>query len=254
MVSGYAQPRDKREESARSDWQRQAEADKQCIYHIKKNNQLVSVADLAKDKQKPFETDDELKQFFKEHLFPESTNQETLCTQALYQLYQAGLPHATNSAIDQIAKSKNISFPDRGGVNREITFEPSDEGLIITEKNTYLTWMRNDGTGKRECEKEDKAYYAQTKSTYLMKHDGTCVLKDLEVDCPSSHLAPIFDIRPTEDQPLRIGGYSQHSIFKSVTGMTFREFVVAFMNALFQRNEQFAEDSQKSDIEIYRPH
>jgi len=186
------------ERQALSDWDRLAKAGEKCTYFI--NGQRLS------DMQpKGFNNVDELRDFFKQHLFADGPNAEQLATSAMAHFHQAGLPHATNFSIKNISMSNpNIKVSDPESI---INFEVNPEGLIIREENTYKKWQ-DTSHGRpvtHECS-ASKPFYAKTETTYRLTPDAKIDLTDLEIDCPSKNLAPIFDKRPERDQTIRAGG------------------------------------------------
>ena len=183
---------------ALSDWNRLAKAADKCTYFI--NGKKLSAIH-----PQGFENITELQNFFKEHLFPDASNADELSTLAIQHFHQAGLPHATNFSIKNTsAGNPNIQVGDPESM---INFIPSKEGLVITEQNTYKKWQdtRHGKPIKHECS-GSKPFYAETKTSYHLTAEAGIELTDLEINCPSQHLAPIFDKRPKHEQTMRVSG------------------------------------------------
>lgn len=192
------------ERQALSDWNRLAKAGKECTYFIEGRR----LSDLQPN---GFADIHALRDFFKKNLFPKDPNAEKLATLAIANFHQAGLPHATNFSIKNISMSDpNIKVSDP---ESQIEFEPDLKGLIIREKNTYKKWQdtRYGRPVTHECS-ASKPFYARTETTYRLTPDskdprGAAIdVIDLEIDCPSKNLAPIFDTRPKDEQIMRVGG------------------------------------------------
>jgi hypothetical protein len=192
------------ERQALSDWDRLAKSGEKCTY-------FIDGEPLSKVQPNGFDSVTELRDFFKQHLFPRDPNAEQLATLAMAHFHQAGLPHATNFSIKNISMSDpNIKVSDPESM---INFKPDLKGLIIQEINTYKKWQ-DTSHGRpvtHECS-ASKPFYAKTETTYKITPDkedprGAVIdLINLEIDCPSQHLAPIFDKRPEAEQTMRVGG------------------------------------------------
>ena len=183
------------ERQALSDWDRLAKAGEKCTYFINGKK-------LSSMQPKGFESVGELRSFLKDNLFPHAENADALATSAIAHFHQAGLPHATNFSIKNISTSNpNIKVGDPETI---INFEASSDGLVIKEKNTYKNWQDTSHGKpiKHECS-GSKEFYAQTETSYLLTENDEIKLTDLEINCPSRHLAPIFDERPKEEQTIR---------------------------------------------------
>jgi|GEM_PF-6016434 len=173
------------ERQALSDWDRLAKAKDQCTYFINEQR-------LSEIQPQGFKTIDELQDFFKQHLFPDTEHADGLAITATLHFHQAGLPHATNFSIKNISmnnKKMQVNDPET-----MINFKPTKNGLIITEKNTYKAWLDISGTkSKTHTGSPSKPFRAETETSYLLKHDGSIEVTDLQVKCPSSKLKPIFN-------------------------------------------------------------
>jgi hypothetical protein len=167
-----------------SDWNRQVMASDKCSYCI--NGQPVS--DVRKGK--PFETVADLKTFFKENLFhlAPKAEQEALAENALSTFYQAGIPHATSAAVQEL-QSQQFKI---GSPVSTIKFESTAKGVSITEENQYREWY--DGSKnyqKHSTTGTSKPYYAKVESTFQVTSTDI-QLSNFTVDCPSRHLAEFF--------------------------------------------------------------
>ncbi|MFZ4077773.1 MAG: hypothetical protein ACOYKA_07295, partial [Legionellaceae bacterium] len=143
---------------------------------------------------------EDFKAFLKEKLFQSlpTQDQHQLVEMILATGYQGGLFYATNSAMTKKSMPTNVGL-SQADIRIDLISDP--EGLKIIEENKYKQWVET-STGKKHTCKETKPYYLKTQTTYVMKAD-TIKLSDLIVDCPSRHLAPIFDDRPREEQIFR---------------------------------------------------
>ena len=183
---------------ALSDWNRHAMSGTKCPYFIN-DKQLPTflnaeqLREAEESKQGVFKNADELRDFFKQHLFPKAPNADQLATVAIAHFHQAGLPHATNFSIVNARKrdpNLQISEPDM-----KINFMPSEQGLSITEENTYKTWLDTSQGGQPIAHgfSNEKPFRAKTETSYLLKNDGSIEVTELKINCPSAKLKPIFN-------------------------------------------------------------
>jgi hypothetical protein len=201
---------DAKENQVVSDWNRMLKGEVKCTYYINGTN-LSELRD-----NKPFENPNDLKNFLKEHLLkhtltaeeqaalntntPEGVAAEKKLSQltefTFMHCHQGGLPHATNYSLiaartDALRLTRVIPDPKIA-----VHFNATPEGLIIEEKNTYTEWTENPGLHQKKhiSTAKGKPFYAQTNSTYLITPDTKNIeLLDLEINCPSENLKPIFN-------------------------------------------------------------
>ncbi|PJD93915.1 MAG: hypothetical protein CK424_01275 [Legionella sp.] len=182
-----------------SDWNRLINSKEKCSYYIN-GEQLSKLRH-----NKPFETADEFQTFLKEQLFKDQSpeKQEQLVAMVLAFGYQSGLFHATSSAITKMVGDKNATSTYKIALSQpdmQIHLITDNGGLRVIEQNEYRTWTDLSGKGKHTC--TDKEYYAKTQTIYAMTPEHI-EMRDLLVDCPSRHLAHIFDERPGQEQMMR---------------------------------------------------
>lgn len=159
--------------------------------------------------------------------------------QACYQWHQAGIQHATYQYASRLSLEK---FPKIGLTEPDsiIHFRGCDEGVLITEENTLRKWQEKDMSGRKPVthqRKKDEEYYAYTKTEYLFT-PTMIEIKDIEIDCPSSALAPMFDARPQAEQGKREGRFIRalYSYVEKLTSSTAK---------LAAQNERIAEVETK---------
>lgn len=176
-----------------NEWNRQIKAQEKCVY-------FINGVQLSTLRQEPFEHLEDFKAFLKEKLFPSQStdDQKQLVEMILATGYQGGLFYATNSAMTKKSMPTSVGL-SQADIRIDLISDP--EGLKIMEENKYRQWVET-STGEKHICKENKPYYLKTQTTYVMKADSI-KLCDLVVDCPSRHLAPIFDDRPQEEQIFR---------------------------------------------------
>lgn len=182
--------------SVLSDWNRYAK--QQDVYSING----TALSKLAPD---GFKTMSDLRLFIKNNLFSNVDTDEQLITNALNHFNQGGIPTATYKTVNQI----NISSPSSvllSEPNFKINFSQTKDGVLISEEDTYRKWMEKNGTKHERSVSEP--FYAQTKSTYLFTKEGEIKLLDLQIDCPSRHLATVLDQREPSEQIMRAKGGS----------------------------------------------
>ncbi len=184
-----------REGQTLNDWDRLAKSGQACTYYI--NGRKLS--DLAPD---GFASEKELKDFLIEHLFREAENPNLLAEAAIKHCHQAGLPHATNYSVTQQNQTQHQPRDPITRISFSWNNSNSNQGLQITEENTYKEWIHT-GTGAKHRCTDAEPYYAETKTTYLLTPDAKIKLVDLQIDCPSQNLAEVFDKREASEQPLR---------------------------------------------------
>lgn len=198
-----------------SDWNRWATSKDKCFIYIQGQPLSELVDSFIPEQVSPNESSEErgirydagaqnLRNFFREHVFEaveDVAECDILVEMAMHHFHQGGLLLATNNSIN----AQNHSRHQLKDPERRVNLGWTKNGLEITEENTYKAWSEIDDKGKpinHTCS-DNKPYYAQTKSTYLLKPDGRVQLLDLEVDCPSKNLASIFDKREPNEQPHR---------------------------------------------------
>ena len=191
-----------------SDWNRQIEAGKQCIYYIngKKISDYRAQTDTQADGKlitsyKPFQSEEEFEGFLAKHLFSNygQEEQKKMVAMVLEFGYQSGLLHATSSAVSQMVAERSQGTKALQQPNMRVDLFVEDKGLIIKENNEYKTWR--EGTKTHTCT-ENKPYYVKTETTYILQPNKV-ILSDLLVDCPSRNLAKILDERPSSQQMTR---------------------------------------------------
>ena len=191
-----------------SDWNRQIEAGNLCVYHI--NGKKISDFRMQKETNaegkevvtyKPFRSQEEFEHFLCDQLFSNFSqeDQKKMVAMVLEFGYQAGLLHATSSAVSQMLAESTGGQKALKQPTMHINLLTNENGLNIVETNEYKTWQ--EGRKTHTCTAE-KPYYVKTETTYLMQPDKI-VLSDLIVDCPSKHLASILDQRPAGEQIYR---------------------------------------------------
>ncbi|MDF1677486.1 MAG: hypothetical protein P1U32_02185 [Legionellaceae bacterium] len=176
-----------------------------------------------------------LAHFFEENLFNQVEDKKKralLVATAMAHFHQGGLPHATNLSINkQNETTHKLLDPER-----RINFEWTDKGLIITEENTYKKWVDSITGEKHEC-RGNQAFYAETKSVYLLTPDAQIQLLDLQINCPSSSLAEAFDKRPAGEQPYR----------------RIREFINFLLRQFNLQRESLDDSPPEKPDTLYRP-
>jgi len=215
-IEGAAGPSDKDRQSV-DDWSRHVISGEMCTYcingkkvsdirkeDIESNGHEFKDAAELKNAMK-FKDEDDLCDFFKKHLFAnvEEVEQDKLARSACQHFHQAGLTHATNFCVKN---SGNVDAVIKvGDPKTMVNFQVAENGLTITEENTYKKWFEILDPAKKPREHlctGSKDYYAKTTSTYLFTSDDI-KLVDLKIDCPSRNLAKIFDKRPESEQITR---------------------------------------------------
>lgn len=175
---------------ALSDWNRWAKSNDQCPIYINGKGLTALLKEIGKES---FANDEELIDFFKEHLFakPSHTEKErqSLAELALMNFHQAGFPFATNFCVNNTSRA-NIRASEP--ISR-IDFNDTEKGLVITEQQTYKELV-DKKTGKKDTIRDPEKYHARTTTTSLMTPQGISV-QNLEIDCMSRKAAPIFDKR-----------------------------------------------------------
>ncbi len=192
MRTEYAQPNPDKTMVLR-DWNRMAHAADKCTY-------FIDGRPLSALRPEGFDNVEALQNFFAENLCQnvyDLAERKALVDMAMQHLYQAGLPHATHSSIMALAAqhpNKVLASPVM-----HIDYRAGAQGILITERNTYLKWLES---GRISHQRTADKYYAQTNTVYFVS-SKQIELKDLTIDCPSRNLAPIFDQRPHEQQVVR---------------------------------------------------
>ncbi len=179
-----------------------------------------------------------LAHFFEENFFNQVTDEKKralLVSVAMAHFHQGGLPHATNLSINKQNHTKRKLFDPE----RRINFEWTDEGLVITEENSYKQWIDMD-SGQKHQRKANEPAYAETKTVYLITPDAHIKLIDLQIDCPSKNLAEIFDKREPHEQPYR--GI-----------LEFLNFLVSKMNLWVGHKKTLDESPPETPDTLYRP-
>jgi|GEM_PF-2211896 len=202
-----------------SDWNRMMAAGQKagetCPYYIngknlrqlRTGNAFLDIADLKNFLKHQLLyhvlTDDEkssYEQLQDEHVTPEGLEAEkkldALTEFSFMHCHQGGLPHATDFSLrtartDVMRERIAVSKPET-----RVDFNASIEGLKICERNTYTRWQERLGSAEKIHVSLDKGkpFYAQTESTYLITPNTKNIeLVQLNIDCPSKNLAPIFN-------------------------------------------------------------
>lgn len=203
-----------------SDWNRQIISGKKCTYFING----VSLSDIAGNNK--FERLEDFKAFLGEKVFAQQTDlgqKGRLIEMTASFCYQAGLFHATSSAVSKLIGEKSNSKISLSQPEMRIDLKTNEKGLTITETNAYRKWIDNKPNAKKtihECG-ETKPYYVKTETTYAMTPDKIELL-DLHVDCPSRNLAPFLDERDSKDQLVRF------PILKNI--------IAAIIDAIFKKS------------------
>lgn len=171
-------------EQARSDWNRWATSGEICPIYINGVN-LSTLRD-----NKGFKEEADLMEFFREQFFPNNTKAEqtALIHQACAHFHQAGLLFATNFCVKNINEGAIKALDPISRIDLKTTAA----GLVIEEQQTYKGLVSSEG--KKDIITANDKFYAQTTTTYLLNQQGIQLL-NLEIDCPSSNAAVIFDQR-----------------------------------------------------------
>lgn len=199
------------------DWNRQLTADKTCSYFINGVKLSEIRAQLLKNgacQQLEFANIDELKQFFKDHLFKSLPEEraELAVTQASLQWHQAGIQHATyqHTRAYTLEHFPNVQISEP---EYYIHFVSTADGASITESNIYREWVEVDnGSLNKHAGDEKKGYCAQTSTTYLFTPESIQI-EGMAIDCPDQRLAQIFDIQPEKENLIT---YVTNSFFRAL--------------------------------------
>jgi hypothetical protein len=169
-------------EQALSDWNREIDS--------KENTQIFidgkSISSIRNGEK--FGSVEELKVFFITTLFSKISDEElkeNFAKEALFIFHQGGLPFASHHCLVSMAQTGNIKLP---GEKIKVNFSPSEEGVLITEENTYAKLAIGGKVYKSDT------YHAKTESQVLFGKDGIEV-KKMSIDCPSRYAATILDKR-----------------------------------------------------------
>ncbi|MCC5015258.1 MULTISPECIES: hypothetical protein [unclassified Legionella] len=182
-------------EQARRDWNRWARSGEKCpilINGLSLPQVLINAKIEIKDPD-TFANNEELINFFKKFLFANypSADQDELVLQALMHFHQAGFPFATNYCVSNV----NSGLIRACEPQTTIDFVPTGNGLQVKEEQIYKKLSTSQGID----EISGNGYHAKTTTTSLFNPQGITLL-DLEIDCPSSNAATIFDKRKLWDQ------------------------------------------------------
>lgn len=233
------------------DWNRQVIAGETCNYYI--NGVSLSV---LRDK-KPFKDVQELKEFFKTHLFnkmyeikkktPEDKDKprpvlskeeraakklriekikakrekaaERAAEQACLQMHQAGIQHATYQNAWELSEQQNIGIglPDP-------TRPPSTTKIEFSAIPSGVKIIE-ENIFRKWIEKQHKVheqigkekYFAKTKSTYVFTPTEIEV-KEVVIDCPTAALTPVFG-KKLDGKQTSVGKFIS-SLYNLVSGFS----------------------------------
>ena len=202
-----------------SDWNRLIASGDKCTYFING----ISLSKLSNKEQ--FTKLEDFKAFLGETLFKsqkDPVQKGHLIEMTVSFGYQAGLFHATNSAVSKLIGEKSDSKVSLAQADMRVDLTTEENGLTIKETNEYRKWTDNRPNAKKPIHKcgENKPYYVKTETTYAMTPDKI-ELRDLHVDCPSRNLAPFLDERESKDQLVRFP--------------ILKNFIAAIINAIFKK-------------------
>jgi guanine nucleotide exchange protein RalF len=165
-----------------SDWNREISSEDNTQVFIE-GKSISSVRNGEK-----FSSIEELKEFFMNTLFSQISDEklkENLAKESLKIFHQGGLPFASHYCLVSLNQKSNIKLP---GEIIKVNFSPNEEGVLITEENTYANLSIGNKIYKSHT------YHAKTESQVLFGKDGIDI-KEMTIDCPSRHAATILDKR-----------------------------------------------------------
>ena len=167
---------------ALSDWNREIDSGENTQIFIDGK----SISSVRNGKK--FSGVEELINFFIENLFLKISDEElkgNLAKKSLLIFHQGGLPFASHYCLVSIAQTGKVKLP---GEKIKVNFSPSEEGILITEENTYTKLCIGGKVYPSDT------YHAKTESQVLFGKDGIEV-KKMSIDCPSRYAATILDKR-----------------------------------------------------------